>query len=629
MKRLIVESLVLAFVFMMAVPVWGTSHHAGSSSKFYSRYLNPNTDSDGDGIADDSEPAMVDCDDGDGIPPYLDTDSDNDGIADFIEYGLGSLDLDSSGSLDIMEIASSLLDISPANNVIDLAELTDVYSGASASLPDADGDGLPNACDKDSDNDGLPDLDEAGPVITALDTTPDNQISDTEFSTSIQLTDLINSDADSGATFGPSGDAYLPNVYDRDSDDDSIADIVENGREDCDVDSNGFVSLSEGSSCSFDTDGDGYVFASELAPTHTDAIAVGELTPDMMADYIDRDSDGDGIADWLEANNNNDIDTSDNNIDGADGLLDGYVSDETYLISDSGLLVNTNGVGLADVYVQDADGDGIKDYQEGGSAISDYMTAPGMPSYNTSIPILLFTDLYTTDGPLDHATDFRDTDSDSDGLSDAAEFGIGPDPRDTDLDGIPDFQDSDSDDDGLADRDEVLLGSDPRNKDSDGDGCSDACEVLGIGPGCNVSNQAWFNPSYSINTPLADPLIDGDQDLDGLTDCQEVSTYQTNPGDKDTDGGGIADGIEVNLLGSNPLDKRDDCPSALDSDGDGLTDCEEIDVGLNPLEPDALIQGSGTSGLFGLTGCRSQSSGLGFWIFLIISLIVLRPSRVV
>jgi hypothetical protein len=50
-------------------------------------------------------------------------------------------------------------------------------------------------------------------------------------------------------------------------------------------------------------------------------------------------------------------------------------------------------------------------------------------------------------------------------------------PLDTDGDGIPNFRDGDSDGDGLSDRDERTYGTDPTLADTDGDGVSDLVEV--------------------------------------------------------------------------------------------------------------------------------------------------------
>jgi len=64
-----------------------------------------------------------------------------------------------------------------------------------------------------------------------------------------------------------------------------------------------------------------------------------------------------------------------------------------------------------------------------------------------------------------------------------------------------------------------------------------------------------------------------DSDGDGLSDWQEV-VYGTDPYDPDTDGDGLSDGDEVER-GTDPLD--------VDTDGDGLSDKWEVDHGLDPL----------------------------------------------
>lgn len=68
-----------------------------------------------------------------------------------------------------------------------------------------------------------------------------------------------------------------------------------------------------------------------------------------------------------------------------------------------------------------------------------------------------------------------------------------------------------------------------------------------------------------------------DSDGDGLSDVVEIE-LGTNPGLMDTDLDGLSDGDEVNNRKTNP--------TKADSDEDGLTDGDEISRGINPLLPD-------------------------------------------
>ena len=55
-----------------------------------------------------------------------------------------------------------------------------------------------------------------------------------------------------------------------------------------------------------------------------------------------------------------------------------------------------------------------------------------------------------------------------------------------------------------------------------------------------------------------------DTDGDGLTDGEEVLKFHTDPLNPDTDGDGLSDAAEANVTGTSPTDP--------DSDGDGLPD---------------------------------------------------------
>ena len=82
-----------------------------------------------------------------------------------------------------------------------------------------------------------------------------------------------------------------------------------------------------------------------------------------------------------------------------------------------------------------------------------------------------------------------------------------------------------------------------------------------IGPS---DDAGYFEYGDKILNPLADT------DGDGLTDLEEVMIYHTDPHNPDSDGDGLPDGVEVREVGSNP--------NMADTDGDGLKDGDEINV---------------------------------------------------
>lgn len=132
----------------------------------------------------------------------------------------------------------------------------------------------------------------------------------------------------------------------------------------------------------------------------------------------------------------------------------------------------------------DADGDGIKDSDEG---------AP------------------TQDTDRDGTPDFRDTDSDNDGFLDRDESrrsypgiedrarafvcGAAADDCDATTDSVPNHRDLDSDNDGLTDAEERMANTNPCVEDSDGDGAVDLVEVV-----------ARSNPRDAMSRPPANSL---------------------------------------------------------------------------------------------------------------------------
>ena len=90
-------------------------------------------------------------------------------------------------------------------------------------------------------------------------------------------------------------------------------------------------------------------------------------------------------------------------------------------------------------------------------------------------------------------------------------------------------------------------------------------------------NDSYVLETYTLNRQLigTNPLVT-DTDGDGLTDYEEVKTYLTEPLISDSDDEGLADGYEINISYTNPNDS--------DSDDDGLTDYQEaVTYNTDPL----------------------------------------------
>ncbi len=123
-------------------------------SAFKVIFINNNPGGTGNDLAiDDIEIKQTLCDrDGDGVADVFDLDSDNDGIPDIVEAGLGNLS-NGTGRIDVAWIDAN------NNGLHDAAEA--IITNA-ASIPDTDGDGVPNYLDLDSDNDSVFDVDESG-----------------------------------------------------------------------------------------------------------------------------------------------------------------------------------------------------------------------------------------------------------------------------------------------------------------------------------------------------------------------------------------------------------------------------------------------------------------------------------
>jgi uncharacterized repeat protein (TIGR01451 family) len=386
-------------------------------------------------------------------------------------------------------------------------------------LQDADGDGIPNWKDTDypgfvdnnndgvndnfdwgadSNNDGIPNFQDKTFWTGWVDVNNDG------------VNDLSDKDLDG-----------IPNQYDLDSDNDGIPDVVESYG----VDTNGDGIIDNYT----DTDNDGFSQNVDANNTGVAGSGNGLGAPDFDGDgipnYLDLDSDNDGIPDLVEAGG-----TDANN----DGMIDGFVDANGDGLDDNHVGVNAllktgpdvNGDGRADSYPYknkdndakpnpydlDSDGDGIVDVVEA-----------GLPDANLNGIV---------DGTIG-ANGWSTT------VSSMGSFT----PRDTDGDGYPDYLDIDSDNDGIPDNIEGQTTSgyiSPTTADTDGDGIANVYDNINGYGGMGIA-------PFDFDGDGIPDYRDTDTDADGQMDIVEGNDFNLN---------GIADDL-VTLTG-------------IDTDGDGL-----------------------------------------------------------
>ncbi len=540
-------------------------------------------DDDNDGIRDGTELASAPVNgdtDGDGIPDNLDLDSDNDGINDVLESG--GTDANGDG------IADGVVGTTPATNGIPATANTGNTS------PDTDSDGQPDFQDLDSDNDtvsdlveggsGAPDADNDGvadgpdadqdgivdaadgddvnfgdlndPVLPNTDSdsqnTPDyiDPDSDNPAENTVGATDGTGDDIDDNGNADLDGDADGLVDNPADTDDDGIADVVDDntavfgGLGIPDTDGDGIVDTED-----LDDDNDGITDVVELAT----APANGDTDGDGIPDNLDLDADNDGINDVLESGG---TDTNDDGI--ADGVV-GTTPTSNGIPATAGTgntPPDTDNDGQPDFQDLDSDNDTVSDLVEGGS---------GAPDAN---------DDGVADGP----------DADQDGIVDAADgddvnFGDMNDPTlpDTDNEGTPDYIDPDSDDatdntvdaaDGTGDD---IDGTPNSGLDADADGLVDNpadSDEDGIADVVDA-NIPIFGGLGTLDTD-GDGIPDTedlDDDNDGITDVTELASAPTNG---DTDGDGIPDNLDLDSDNDGINDVLES--GGTDADGDGMAD---------------------------------------------------------
>jgi len=307
-------------------------------------------DTNADGVNDLSDKDL------DGLPNQYDIDSDNDGIPDVVEsYGV---DTNGDGRIDNF----SDTDFDGFSQNVDANNSGVNNSGLGLGAQDFDGDGIPNYLDLDSDNDGIPDIIEAGGPDTNNNGKPEGFVDNNgngmhdsyELGSALLITGPDLGPVDGRADNYPNKNKdrdFRPNAYDLDSDGDGIVDVIEAGLPDADF--NGRV--------------DGAIGANGWSTTVSVLPSLGLrfTDADPYPDYLDIDSDDDGIPDNIEGQSTvgyllpGTIDTD------GDGIVNTY-DNSPAAFGGSGIFVyDHDGDSTPDYRDTDSDADGLDDIVEG------------------------------------------------------------------------------------------------------------------------------------------------------------------------------------------------------------------------------------------------------------------------
>ncbi len=318
--------------------------------------------------------------DGDGVPDSHDLDSDNDGIPDIQEAGGSAFDTDGDGRVD-----------DPTDTDGDgwADDFDSTNGGTALDDDDKDGDGLENRIDIDADNDGIADIIEAGGVdidndgrVDSNTDTDEDGFADTfdndNFGTPLPVTD-------------EDGDG-IQNYLDLDSDSDGITDNVE-----------GQTTADFLAPLGSDTDGDGWDNRYDSDDGGT-AIELSDNDGFGNPDYLDDDSDGDGLPDWMEGfDDNEDGDALDDLLGRATTFEDDASNPNYYVNTDDG-----DADGIPD-WLEDDDGDNVPNFLDPDHTLYEDTDEDGIVD-------LYDTDDFgvasiTPDNDGDGEYDFRDTDN--------------------------------------------------------------------------------------------------------------------------------------------------------------------------------------------------------------------------
>ncbi len=405
--------------------------------------------------------------DGDGIPNHLDIDADGDGIPDNVEaqptegyVAPSSVDANNNGLDDIYETAQGGTDISPENS--DGADNPDYLD------LDSDNDNVPDSIEAhDANSNGMIDVGEATSLgldtdLDGLDDGYEGADVDDDFDVNDDIDnptlDLTDTDGDATDADTTSGDVDY-----RDTDDDG--DGINTVDEDVDGSGDPFDDDSDGDGqpdyLDIDDDGDGILTSLETDddldndgnPNYLDIDADGDGLPDNVEAQptdgyiepsgIDADNDGlDDAYDTVVTGNPGSNGLNPVNTDGQDDpdYLDEDSDNDGVLDAIEGHDADFNGIPDVESIGVDTDGDGLDDGFEGADLndpfdVNDEINDPrsDLPDFDA-----------TGDLTVDDDVNYRDTDDDNDGtptLEEDSNLNGDWSDDDCDFDSFPDYLD--------------------------------------------------------------------------------------------------------------------------------------------------------------------------------------------